>query len=76
MPVPGETIYSEEWKERNGKNIPESYWDLCRAICRDHGLGNDHDMEMVYLTIKEHVEEMKDDRYQEGWSDASRHQYY
>ena len=58
MPVPGETIYSDDWMNRNGEqySIPENARPFCRAICRDLGMGSDKDMLAVWLIITENPE--------------------
>lgn len=53
MPVSGEVMFSDEWMNRNAAGkIPAMFCRICRDICKEHGLGNDRDLEMVWLTIK------------------------
>lgn len=67
MPVSGEVMYSDEWMRRNGTNVPFMFRELCRDICKDHGLGNDMDMEMMWLTIQHHMRRIYNDAWDNGY---------
>lgn len=70
MPIPGEAMFSDEWMHRNAAGkVPAMFMRMCRDICKGYGLGNDRDIEMVWLTIKTEMKKVISYSYKCGVED-------
>lgn len=77
MPVSGEVMFSDEWMNRNSQGrIPPAFAKMCRDVCKDHNLGNDNSIEMVWLTLKPHIKSYVESVYRDAVDEWDSEQWH